>query len=92
MNLRDEEIVIVAMYLGLTPQEFTEKYTELADDRKGLVLKSFPDGRCCFQGEDNLCAIQEVKPFQCSSFPYAWQPTPEQEKMCHGYWVEDEEC
>ena len=91
VHLQDGEILAIAENLHLSPLEFTEQYTELSDDRKGLVLKNQSDGRCCFLGEDNRCRIQEAKPFQCSSFPYAWKPTSEQETLCHGYW-EDVEC
>jgi hypothetical protein len=29
-----------------------------------------------------------VKPRQCAEFPYSWQPTPEQARLCQGHWEE----
>ena len=89
MRLRQEEIVAIADFLKMPVVDFTEKYTDLSAERDGLIMKCHPDGRCFFLGDDNLCTIQSVKPRQCRSFPYDWQPTPEQAKLCQGHWEEE---
>jgi len=67
----EAEIERIAAYLGLDPDEFVNRHTELRADRRGLTLKEHPDGSCLFlDGID--CSIQPVKPEQCSGFPNQW--------------------
>ena len=88
--LDNAEIPLIASYLGLSLTDFTDAYTDLAPDRRCLVLKCTPEGACCFLDGRNRCRIHEVKPFQCKSYPYLWSPTPEQAGLCQGQWVEED--
>lgn len=66
------EIARIAAYLGMTEDEFIEKETELAPDRKGLILRSREDASCVWLDENNRCQIHSVKPDKCRTFPYEW--------------------
>ena len=63
----------IAARLNLAVHVFTERYTRLLDDRRGLSLTERPDGACIFLQDDNRCLIQEAKPQQCRGFPHAWR-------------------
>jgi len=53
---------------------FTEQFTRLRDDRRGLSLKDLPDGSCIFlEGALAACHIQAAKPRQCRDFPLQWK-------------------
>ncbi len=61
----------IAARLGLAPEAFIERYTELTRNRRGLSLHSQPDGACVFlEGSD--CRIYPVRPAQCREFPVTW--------------------
>ena len=71
VRLTDEEIARLATFKGLMEFEFTQRFTTLAQDRRGLVLEEKPNGECIFlDGED--CSVQAVKPQQCRDFPNLW--------------------
>ena len=53
----------------------------IAPDRKGLVLKSLPDGACVYLDENNLCRLNPVKPDKCRSFPFEWT-NPDSNSVC----------
>lgn len=72
VRVSDAEISRIAEYLGVPEAEFIEKETDVAPDRRGLVLKSRPDDSCVWLTEDNKCRIHPVKPDKCRSFPYEW--------------------
>lgn len=72
VRVNDEEISRIAAYLGMDESEFVERETEVAPDRKSLILLSRPDGACVYLTEDNLCRINPVKPEKCSTFPFEW--------------------
>ena len=61
--------------------DFIAKETELAPDRKGLVLKSRLDGSCAYLAPDNLCRINPVKPDKCRTFPLEWT-NPDSDEVC----------
>lgn len=56
----------IARHLKLKEGEFIEKYLYLDEDGD-YVVKSKP---CPFLGSDNYCSIYEVRPSDCSRFPY----------------------
>lgn len=66
------ELEPMAKALGLDVETFIDRWTDLAPDRAGLVLKDAPDGSCALLDEKGLCRIHEAKPRQCRSFPYGW--------------------
>ena len=69
--LSDEEIARLAAFKGMGEPEFTQQFTRLRADRRGLALKEQPDGACIFL-ENGGCAVQPVKPQQCKDFPSRW--------------------
>ena len=72
VRVSEGEITRIAAYLGMTETEFIEKETELAPDRKGLILRSRADGACVWLDENNRCRIHAVKPDKCRTFPFEW--------------------
>lgn len=73
VRVSDEEIARIAEYLGVAEADFIANETELAPDRRGLVLKSCADGACVYLDERNLCRINPVKPDKCRTFPIEWR-------------------
>lgn len=72
VRLDGAEIDAIAGFLGLAPDDFIARHTDLRPSRSGLMLRSRPDGSCILLGGVNTCAIQPVKPRQCRDFPNAW--------------------
>ena len=72
VRVSDVEISRIAGYLGMPEQMFIAEETDVAPDRRGLVLKSRADNSCVWLTEDNRCRIHPVKPDKCKSFPYDW--------------------
>ena len=72
VRVSDEEIRRIAAFLGKDEASFIAEDTELAPDRRGLVLKSRPNGACVWLTSDNLCRINPVKPDKCRTFPQEW--------------------
>ena len=73
VRVTDEEISAIAAHVKLDVPTFTERYTRLNANRTGLSLIDKPNGECVFLEGRNICAIQPVKPHQCSGFPNQWQ-------------------
>jgi Fe-S-cluster containining protein len=80
VRLTDAEITRIAAFLQLGESDFIQCHTRLQRDRRGLALQEQPDGACIFL-QENLCAIQAVKPQQCRDFPNLWK-YPDAEKYC----------
>ena len=72
VRVSETEISRIAGYLGVVEAEFIENETDVAPDRRGLILKSRPDDSCVWLTADNRCRIHPVKPDKCKSFPYEW--------------------
>lgn len=72
VRVSPEEIARIAAHLGMDEQTFIDRETELAPDRRGLVLKNRSDGACAYLTDDNHCRINPVKPGKCRTFPFAW--------------------
>ena len=81
VRVSDVEIARIAAFLGMAEAEFIERETEVAPDRKSLILKSRPDGSCAYLTEDNLCRINPVKPEKCRTFPFEWT-NPDSAEVC----------
>ena len=81
VRVSDAEIARIAAFLGMDDAEFIERETEVAPDRKSLILKSRPDGSCAYLTEDNLCRIKPVKPEKCRTFPFEWT-NPDSTSVC----------
>ena len=72
MRVSNAEIARIAAFLGMAEQDFIDRETEVAPDRRGLILKSRPDGACAWLSDDDLCRINPVKPDKCRTFPLKW--------------------
>ena len=72
VRVSDDEIRRIAAFLGMSEQAFIDNETEVAPDRRGLILKSRTDDSCVYLTEDNRCAIHPVKPDKCRTFPFEW--------------------
>ncbi|PVY35158.1 hypothetical protein C8D82_14319 [Victivallis vadensis] len=83
VKVTDAEIDVIAAFLGMPPEAFLERWTELMPDRQGLTLIEKADGSCVFleEGEPAGCRIDPVKPEQCRRFPERWN-FPGWEKEC----------
>ena len=81
VRVSDAEIARIAAFLGMGEAAFIERETEVAPDRKSLILKSRPDGSCAYLTEDNLCRINPVKPDKCRTFPFEWT-NPDSTSVC----------
>ena len=83
VRVSDAEIDRIASYLGMTDADFIARETDVAPDRKSLMLKSRPDGACAYLTEENRCRIHAVKPDKCRTFPFAWTNADSHE-VCPG--------
>ena len=60
------EIKRISKYLGLKEADFVDTYLKL-DEENDFVVKQSP---CAFLNEDNSCHIYDVRPSDCSRYPY----------------------
>ena len=81
VRVSDVEVARIAAFLGMCESDFIDRETELAPDRKSLMLKSLPDGTCAYLTTDNLCRINSVKPDKCRTFPFEWT-NPDSDTVC----------
>ena len=72
VRVSEAEIKRIAAFLGMSETDFIANETEVAPDRKSLMLKSHTDGACVYLTPDNLCRINPVKPDKCRTFPSEW--------------------
>lgn len=72
VRVSDEEIRRISAFLGMGELEFIASETDVAPDRRGLILKSCADDSCVYLTEDNRCRIHAVKPDKCRTFPFKW--------------------
>lgn len=69
--LADEDAGNIAHFLGISEEEFREKYLEETEKfntkrfRPKLLKKDKPYGRCVFYEDKIGCKIHDVKPLQC---------------------------
>lgn len=61
-----KDINRIAKHLNLSTRDFTRQYV-LKDFDGSLSFDSVP---CKFLGNDNMCAIYEVRPHACRSYPH----------------------
>ncbi|MCF8023916.1 MAG: YkgJ family cysteine cluster protein [Desulfobacteraceae bacterium] len=64
--LASPDIENIARYLGITKQEFIQRYCTLSAGQYLLCQKR--DGYCAFW--DGLCTIHPVKPRMCMAWPF----------------------
>lgn len=71
VRIEEDEIAPIAAHLGLSEDEFIERYTRLRTNRQGLSILE-KENHECIMLEDNRCVIHPVKPEQCRGFPNKW--------------------
>ena len=71
--LDDKDVGRIASFLGMTEKDFVAMYLDNADpdDGKPYKTKNMP---CAFLCDDGRCKIQDVKPDDCTEFPYTDHP------------------
>lgn len=72
MLLTPEDMTRLSGTTGLSEEEFIERYTVLAVNRRELSLAEHPDGHCVFLDE-NRCRHYADRPAQCRDFPHSWR-------------------
>ena len=82
---KEDEMAAAAKLLGITLDEFIQKYTKLSQDRKSLIFTDRADGACVFLDDNNRCKIYEARPWQCRTFPHEWDVPPDMQKLCPGH-------
>lgn len=65
-RFKTTDIKRISKFLKQKEGDFIEKYL-LVDEDGDYVVKSKP---CAFLGDDNFCSIYDVRPSDCSRFPY----------------------
>lgn len=60
------DIKRISKFLGLKEAVFVDTYLKL-DEENDFVVKQSP---CAFLNEDNSCHIYDVRPSDCSRYPY----------------------
>lgn len=65
-RFKTPDIKRISKHLGLRESAFIDTYLRLDEDGD-YVVKQTP---CPFLGTDNYCSIYEVRPSDCSRFPY----------------------
>ena len=81
VRVGEAEIRRIAEFVGMSEQEFIDHETEIAPDRKGLILKIRPYDACVYLTDDNRCRIHPVKPDKCRTFPFEWT-NPDSAEVC----------
>jgi len=63
------DIETISQYLGLSENDFIEKYLIVHDE--DYIMKDKP---CCFLNADGKCRIYEIRPSVCREFPHTNKP------------------
>lgn len=67
--VNQEEIGQLASHLGLSIDEFEQKYVRQVGIRKSLV--EYSNGDCVFfDGQKRKCTVYEARPRQCRTWPF----------------------
>lgn len=65
-RFKTPDVKRISRHLGLRESVFIATYLNV-DEEGDFVVKASP---CPFLGSDNFCSIYEVRPSDCSRFPY----------------------
>ena len=65
-RFKTPDVKRISKHLGLKESVFIDTYLNV-DEEGDFVVKNTP---CPFLGGDNYCSIYEVRPSDCSRFPY----------------------
>ena len=66
----NKEASEIANYLNITLEEFLGKYTKFNDKGKRILIDKHDKVQCIFLRDDYKCAIYEVRPIQCKTYPF----------------------
>lgn len=69
IRITEEEAQLQAVYLGIRPEKYLDKYTILRNGNREIGIRE--DGACHFL-KDKICSIHPVKPAICRLWP--WLP------------------
>ncbi len=72
MLLSEADIARLAAAAGLCDEEFINRFTVLAANRRQLSLADRPDGACILLA-GSRCSLYEARPDQCRDFPDGWR-------------------
>lgn len=86
VKIDEADIAALAAFLGVTEEEFIQKFTRLRQYRDGLALTDKPNGECVFL-DGRECLVQAAKPRQCRGFPNEWN-FPGWREVCEAVPVE----
>ncbi len=78
-QITKKDLTRISAHLKLTEEEFTDQYLE-KDPFDQLIIAGLP---CPFLGEDNACAIYEVRPKDCEEFPHTYKPEFSSRRYMH---------
>lgn len=78
--MSDSEIVAIAQHLGISVQEFADRYLRKVGSR--WSLREDPQNFDCVFLKDNKCEIYSVRPTQCRTFPWWLQNLTSEEAWC----------
>ena len=67
-SIQEEDL---SKYMGLTKDQFIEKYLLESDKENRYQTKSAP---CGFLGADGNCQLGDCRPESCKKYPYTGQP------------------
>jgi hypothetical protein len=65
-RFKTPDVKRISKHLGMKESVFIDTYLRV-DEEGDFVVKSSP---CPFLGADNFCSIYDVRPSDCSRFPY----------------------
>ena len=69
-RVNEEEIARIAAFLGMSEADFIASETDLAPDRKSLMLRNTRDGACVWLDDHSRCRIHPVKSDKCARFQW----------------------
>ena len=65
-RFKTPDVKRISKHMGMKESVFIDTYLKV-DEEGDFVVKKTP---CPFLGDDNYCSIYEVRPSDCSRFPY----------------------
>jgi Fe-S-cluster containining protein len=72
VRLADRDVRGISASLGVSEDDFTARFADLAPDRRSLQLKDRADGACIMLTDSGSCRIYPVRPKMCRTFPHDW--------------------
>lgn len=70
-SIPEADLARDAEHMGLTKEQFIEKYLTEGDEENGYQTKNVP---CDFLSADGSCQLGDCRPESCKKYPYTDQP------------------